>query len=120
MVYSMFTKEGRFAQYISGPFAVVIAPTLADWDGFHYEGEYDDSYYFFDGEPTKRPDLPIAVNGLTIENVPAGSTITIENEEYLVEETTDVELEFNLPGIYIVTVSCWPYLDKEFEIENSP
>lgn len=120
MVYTLFYRNGRVAQTITGSFEVVIAPTLMYWEGFHYEGEYDDSYYFFDGEPIKRPDNTTYLDGLVLRDVPPDSTILIDGAEYPCPDGGDVSLNFSLRGKYSVMVLSFPHLDKEFTIDYQP
>lgn len=76
--------------------------------------------YVLDGEVTPRPKMPLEIDGLTILGVPPNSEITIEDESYPCPDGGDVTLNFQHPGTYIVKVSCFPYLDKEFEIDYQP
>lgn len=63
-----------------------------------------------------KPVLPVTLDGQFLRGVPAGSTITIDGQEY-VADGTDVELEFEFHGEYRITVSLWPYLDFEVKYE---
>lgn len=119
--YSLFSLGGRFIGTISGPFRYVIAPTLSEWDGYHYEGEYDSTYYFHEGEPAKRPEAPTKLNGLVLSEVLAGSEIHIDGEVYPVTETQDVTLSFPFAGLYkIHVIPPFPYLEQEYEIDYQP
>jgi hypothetical protein len=89
----------------------------------HVFGSFDrDLYFIKDGQPTERPASPVRLTGLTLQGVPAGSTLTIASaslstsngERYDAEG--DVELEFPLPGTYSLRVECWPYKDWEGEV----
>jgi hypothetical protein len=71
--------------------------------------------YILNGQPTERPAAPVTLSGLTLQGVPAGSTLTINGERYDNVEG-DVELEFPLPGTYSLRVECWPYKDWEGEV----
>lgn len=119
--YSLFHRNGEYDGNVSGPFQFVIAPTLAAWDGYHYEGEYDNTYYYHDGEPIKRPESPVSLEGLTLKGVPAKSTVVIDSDIYEVDTAQDVTLSFNQGGTYVVRViPPFPYLDKEFTIDYQP
>jgi hypothetical protein len=79
--------------------------------------------YILNGQPTERPAAPVTLSGLTLQGVPAGSTLTIasaslstSNGERYDNVTGDVELEFPLPGTYSLRVECWPYKDWEGEV----
>lgn len=78
-------------------------------------GEYDGAFtYILNGKPTERPTSPVTLSDLTLQGVPAGSTLTINGESYSAEGA--VELEFPLPGTYSLRVECWPYKDWEGEV----
>jgi hypothetical protein len=79
------------------------------------EGEYDNrTHYILNGQPTERPASPVTRTDLTLQGVPAGSTLTINGERYDAEG--DVELEFPLPGTYRLRVEAWPFKDWEGEV----
>ena len=86
-------------------------------NGISYADGVWDAYthYILDGEPTERPDSPVTLSDLTLQGVPAGSTLTINGESYENVEG-DIELEFPLPGAYRLRVECWPYQDWEGEV----
>jgi len=44
-------------------------------------------------------------------------TIAINGTEYHCDSST-ADLELFHPGVYKVKVTAWPYLDREFTIEN--
>lgn len=80
------------------------------------EGAYDNrEFYILNGEVTERPASLVSLSGLTLQGVPAGSTLTINGESYQ-NVAGDVELEFPLPGTYSLRVECWPYKDWEGEV----
>lgn len=72
--------------------------------------------YLVDGEVTPRPEHPATLEGLTLKAVGAEAIVEIEGLTYPCDGT-DVDLEFSHPGVYLITLREWPYLDKEFRIE---
>lgn len=77
-----------------------------------------DTHYVTEGEPALRPAMPAALAGQTITQIPAGAVLTINGgKAYTVNDGT-ADLQFDQPGTYTVQLSCWPYLDAEFTIEN--
>lgn len=118
-VVSLF-KNGRFQQTVSGPRQFVIEPTLLAWAGDWAPGALDGSWWFYGGEARKRQACPVTVDGLVLHGVRPGSTITIEGQQYECAEGGDVELSFQYPGTYEITVTRWPYLDGRYTIENPP
>lgn len=71
--------------------------------------------YVLHGILTERPENPSTLNGTVIENVPVGATVSFNDQTYIVDDGT-AELAFPFPGNYEVTVSCFPYLTKTFEV----
>ncbi|MDK7586206.1 hypothetical protein QP575_10265 [Alcaligenes faecalis subsp. phenolicus] len=118
-VISLF-KGGRFQQIVSGPWLFVIEPTLSVWEGDWTPGELDASWWFYGGEARPRRACPVFVEGLTLRDVRPGSVIMIEGRQYECSEGGDVELSFQHPGVYEITVSRWPYLDGSYTVENPP
>ena len=84
----------------------------------HVEGAVDGStHYVRDGQVVPRLDNPAILQDRVLSSLPVPCEILINNRRY--EATTEMaELEFDQPGSYRVSVQAWPYLDKEFTIEN--
>lgn len=86
----------------------------------HVEGDwYGKDVYVSNGEVHPRPANPARLDGMTLRDLPTPGTIHIGDAQYPYDEPA-VELEFEHPGTYTVRVESWPYLDKEFEVENPP
>ncbi|WP_341667334.1 hypothetical protein [Alcaligenes sp. SDU_A2] len=113
-------RDGRFVQTLQGSPLFVIEPFLARWGGGHAPGALDDSWWFYGGQARKRQACPALVDGLTLRGVRPGSTITIDGQQYECAEGGDVELSFQYPGTYEITVTRWPYLDGRYTVENPP
>lgn len=80
--------------------------------------DFDSSFanpYVVNGQLLERPDNPSTLNGLVIENVPLGATVSFDDQSYVVDDGT-AELGFQFPGTYTVSVTCFPYLTKNFEV----
>ena len=81
----------------------------------YVDGRFDPSiYYVHDGEPTERPASPVTIDGRTLSNVPAGSALWIDGEQY--EAEGEVELDFVMPRTYKLRVVCFPYMDWEYDL----
>lgn len=80
---------------------------------------YGDDVYVANGVVQARPANPAVLNGLELTGLPTPCTIHINNVAYPCSETS-VELEFDQPMTYRVRVEAWPYMDKEFTLENPP
>lgn len=80
---------------------------------------YGKDVYVADGEVRPRPANPARLDGMTLRDLPTPCTIHIGAQAYPCNDTV-AELEFEHPGTYTVRVESWPYLDKEFEVENPP
>lgn len=113
-------QEGRFCAVVSGSSVFVVEPTLANWEGQWAEGRYDETWWLYGGGARQRPVCPVVADGLILRGVRPGSMITIEGQQYECSEGGDVELSFQYPGLYEVTVSRWPYLDGSYTVENPP
>jgi hypothetical protein len=74
-------------------------------------------YYVLDGVATLQPENPAILSGLELTSLPVPSIININKVDYPCTDSV-ATLSFNQPGTYKVTVKSWPYLDKEFTIEN--
>lgn len=79
--------------------------------------------YMKDGQPARRPDMPVTLSGttvacgvgeLTLAGVPAGAKLNVYgpiNMEGVVERAGEVTLTFALAGTYNLALECFPYLD---------
>ena len=72
--------------------------------------------YLVNGELVERPKNPATLNGTVIENVPVGAVVSFGEQSFTVDDGT-AELEFPFLGTYSVTVTCFPYLTKTFEVK---
>lgn len=75
------------------------------------------THYVADGEVVLRPPMLVQLDGTVLSGVPEGASVLIEGETYLADGS-DIELEFDLPGIYTIRVRHWPCMDWEATIEN--
>lgn len=73
--------------------------------------------YVDDGEVVRRREMNPFIEGRSISDLPAPCSVQVNDEMY---ECSDgiVELEFEQPGKYRVTVRAFPFLDLELEYEN--
>lgn len=114
VIYEQAT--GRINRIVTCPADMVTQQCFPD--EAYLEGTvtgYDS--YVVNGHVVTRPVLPVTRIGNTLHGVPAGATLTIEGVNYLVDGES-VELEFSLPGSYMVTIKAWPYQDWESTFEN--
>ena len=116
-VVSLF-KNGRYQHTVFGSYELVILPTLESWDGDWAEGDLDDSWWYNGARELQRLPYPAVIEGLVLRDVLPGSLVQIEGEQYECAQGGDVELAFQFPGTYEVTVSRWPYLDGRYTVEN--
>lgn len=115
---SFYDSSGKVTSTISGD-ANYISFCKESIDAPYVDGDlYGKAVYINNGAVFDRPEMPIKIVGMVLENVPYPAKLFINDSEYLVEEGT-IELTLPYPGIYKIKIECWPYLDKEFEIENS-
>jgi hypothetical protein len=71
-------------------------------------------FYVKDGEVVPRPENPAVLDGMFIRNIPENSTLLIEGVQY--PASGDVELEFTLPGNFIIKLKSFPEKRKEFNV----
>ncbi|MES5323022.1 MULTISPECIES: hypothetical protein [Alcaligenes] len=118
-VVSLF-KNGRYQQTVFGSYELVIVPTLKSWDGEWAEGALDSTWWYSDAKTRKRLPCTAMLDGMVLRDVQPGSVVMIEGEQYECPEGGNIDLSFQFPGTYEVTVSCWPYLDGSYTVENPP
>ena len=126
--WAIYEKDtGRILRHVWGSSLVIASPINDAETEDSVEGiprlEYD---YVIDNIITPRPaqqttlsNAPVIANGIdstAIQQLPIPCTVSMNGEVY---EVTDglLELSFDTPGEYQVTVTAFPYLDKTFTIE---
>jgi len=77
-----------------------------------------ETQYIKDGEITLRPTQLTALTGMTLNNLPTPCQIIIDGTSYDGVDEPTVELEFDTEGTHNIKVVAFPYLDKEFTLEN--
>ncbi len=117
---STFDAQGRFAGSVWGHPIYVLEATANIWPHHSVRGLYDDAWWFDGSQACERPHCPVIVDGLTLRRVRPGSAIAIEGQQHECAEGGDVELSFQYPGTYEITITCWPDLDGSYTIENPP
>jgi len=108
--------------------ATSILEKLSDNDvcGFIL-GSYDtNKFYVVNGSSSERPLIQASLNTdqilanridtITLALLPIPCTVTVANTVYEVDDG-ELEISFDTPGEYIITVSSFPYLDKTFTVE---
>jgi hypothetical protein len=116
--YSLYDADGRIFSVVSLQQDLIADVVVLNHASGHIDGAVDgDIHYVRDGQIVPRLESPVMLQGLVLSRLPAPCVILINDRLY---ETTSetVELEFDQPGSYRVSVQAWPYLDKEFTIEN--
>lgn len=73
--------------------------------------------YVKNGTVTRRPALQAYACRNVLYGVPKGAEIYIEDECYI-SDGTEVAVQFDIPGVYLALIKCWPYLDSEVELSN--
>jgi len=115
MNYIIFNDQGEILRTVSCPKDMAV-DQLSEGEWL-LEGRWDDTkFYVENGSVVERPHFPITIEGSTITGIPIPTTITIEGVSYEVTEGT-LELEFDAPGSYTVSLRSFPYLDTEVTIE---
>lgn len=115
---TFYTPDGEITSVLKGPEDFIKLNKLMTTD-LYIDGEHDrDTHYITNDEVLLREVCPAEISGENkIINAPIPGVVTINNTEYPYNEST-IELSFDQPGTYTIKVSSWPYLDKEFVVEN--
>lgn len=117
---SFYDEQGRITGVVTAdPISILLTKTMATQP--HVAGDHLDLpvYVAEGGLVQPRPACPARLEGHQILDLPEGASLTIGSQFYRVTGPT-AELEFEHPGTYTVLVQAWPYLDKEFTLENPP
>jgi len=77
------------------PYVQIVAPVSPE------------AYYAPDGVLTARPASTTHLVGDLLKGVPAGATVVIEGQEYTADGT-DIVLEFEHLGTYLIKVKAFP------------
>jgi hypothetical protein len=78
-----------------------------------------DTDYVSGGVIVPRPANPGALDGMTLKNLPAPCTITLEGVDYACTDDT-CELSFSHAGTFSIKVTpAWPMLDATFEVTQA-
>lgn len=76
----------------------------------------DDSlFYILSGNVERRPDFNESINGTLISGLPIPTLVSVNGFDYQVDDG-EVDLNFSLPGRYIVKLSSFPYVEKIIEV----
>lgn len=96
---------------------VTVPASMRDLQGpNHIDGHFDaQTIYVVNGQALARPACPAVLDGFTLREMPAPSTLLINDQPHAVTEAT-VELAFAHPGVYTLRVVCWPYIDGNYTL----
>lgn len=61
---------------------------------------------------TERPTMPLSISGAAITGIPAGSALTLGEQEYQVDDGEAEIAGYAGP----VKITCWPYIDAEVTV----
>ena len=121
-------NSGRIIASESGP-QIFVADKLLDNNTatlpddaflgleFHYVN--NDEVKIRPTQQTTLSSSSISANGIdaiVLQHLPFPCTVTVVNTVYEVDDGT-LEITFDTPGEYPVTITAFPYLDKTFTVE---
>jgi hypothetical protein len=77
--------------------------------------------YWERGRLRMREPLPATVDGTTISGLPTSYDVYLDGTINEVRNDWDgvLQLNFGYPGVYLVTISSWPYFDRTFQFRQS-
>ncbi|CAB3670984.1 hypothetical protein LMG3458_01092 [Achromobacter deleyi] len=114
---SFYDADGRIVGVMSAPHDCIVATGQHNQQQWA-EGVSDpELHYVTQGVVTLRPENPALLDGRSLSRLPVPSVISIRGVDYPCDESV-AELAFDQPGVYHVIVRAWPYLNKEFTVEN--
>ncbi len=117
MAISFYNERGEFTAVLTGD-TPVLELTKELSTSLWIDGKwFGKPFYALNGVAVPRPENPASLSGFTLTSVPVPAKVHINQDVYETNEST-VELSFGQPGTYKVKVESWPYLDKEFSVEN--
>jgi len=117
MAISFYNASGKITSELTGDKAVIDLTKELTTDLWVEGAWFNKPFYVVDDEVLPQPENPTVLVNQTLTNVPVPATVIINGISYETNEA-QVELGFTQPGTYTVKVIAWPYLDKEFVIEN--
>lgn len=118
--FLVYDSAGRILRYGSCPSDLVSGQAQAGETAMAFANPVEDTTHYHNGTTVvTRPTNPASLSGMTISNVPSGSTIEIEGVRYPVEGST-VNLSFTYPGTYEVKLLSFPAVDTLFEVTYEP
>ena len=82
------------------------------------EGKYsNDTHWIQNGLPVLRVTIPFSLTGNLLKDYPEGTMLYFEGGEFVLEDST-TELDFDVPGVYVITLAhAHPqYLDTPIEV----
>lgn len=84
------------------------------------DGKHDpEAVYVKNGEALARPVQNTILDGHTLMHLPIPCIVRINESDYDCDDST-AELVLDQNTTYTVTVIAWPFIDREFTIENNP
>lgn len=117
----VYNQQGRIAYTVDDPYPPELLEVYAERAeaeaefNFHDEAPAPiDDCYIDVGQAAMvpRPDMPVALDGLTLSDVPVGATISVDGGAMVFEATAaTVEFEAQDAGSYAVRLEKWPYRD---------
>lgn len=116
---SFYDSTGRIIGVMRGPRESVEATSEVTGDPFVEGASNPDLHYVRDGAIVDRPESPAILSQHTLSALPVPCTITVGKATYSCIDTV-AELSFEHVGKFQVTIEAWPYLNKEFIVENPP
>lgn len=129
--FMVFDDEGRITQNNSCPEEVLY---LQSTGGINViEGNFSTNSFYIkhvqdqivdaEGDEVQpeeweiaiRPVSPAKIDGSRLYDLPVPCVVKINDKEYPCDED-HADLEFNLPGVYNVSVLAFPLLDASFQV----
>lgn len=118
--FVLYDSDGRIVMGMTAPEATAQLNVQPGHQLLRVPPGLDIEAHYVDGGTWQpRPQCAAQLEGSRLVDLPAPCKIRINDAAYDCPDAT-ADLEFDQPGTYRVVVSAWPYMDKEFTVENPP
>lgn len=115
VIYDM--QNGKIAKVVQCPMTVL--PLQIEDHQTYIEGNVvsaDQYVHPVNKVIQTRPTLKAKLTDMVLHGVPETAQVIIDGVTYEADGQA-IELEFDMPGSYLITVVCWPFLDWSTTLE---
>jgi hypothetical protein len=121
----IYNEAGEILRTVSAP-REIMTLQCKQGEFFVYGEGNDTTQYITQGELTDKPMMPIVIDKLncladgveliTVTGIPVGASITLGDLSAIAEDDS-LELSFDIPGSYPLSIQRWPYVSYGVTID---